>query len=316
MGLETKLGPSISLGQPPAIGPFGPGDYNSDASPDGSEYGYGLLDSRYRVSGGGQNPQPGAGPVAIYAGLFAGPIYALDQAPSQLAVANIAIAANPTSGTALTLVTSSGAGITVLAAAFTVLQTGKVVPVGSLAIDGNPGLMTTAQSGSVKIADPTKALARCVSLTGVTSGSGGAVTVRGYDLYGYPQSETITMTGGATTTNGKKAFKWIASVTPGFTDTHTISVGTSDVFGIPFYVSQFADANWVWNNITGLTAQLVAGDTTTPATATTGDVRGTIAVATTASDGTRKLSIQVLLKPANLANAAGLNVGLYGVTPV
>lgn len=229
----------------------------------------------------------------------------IDQAPSTIATANIAVLANVVTATPMTLVSVTGAGITVTTAATTIRQTGNVVPSGVLAIDLVPGTVNPSQNGNIQIVDPTKSISRAISITGSTSGTGGTFTVRGYDLYGVALTETITATSGATTSNGKKAFKFITSVTPNFTDAHNYSVGTTDIYGFPIRVDKFPYALMAWNNAliaanTGFTAAV-----TTTATATTGDVRGTYAVQS-ASDGTKQLQVFITTSAANISSAVGM----------
>lgn len=152
-------------------------------------------------------------------------------------------------------------------------------------------------SGIGAFLDPTQALARCVSVTGVSGGAGGAFAVAGWDSYWQPMNETITATAGATTAYGKKAFKAIKSVTPAFSDAHNYSIGTADVFGFHWMSSEWESTTVSWagasmTSSTGWTGGLVL--TTTP-TATTADVRGTIqtgaggggsGIGSTASNGT------------------------------
>lgn len=121
--------------------------------------------------------------------------------------------------------------------------------------------------------DPAQSLARGVSITTGTGGSGGNVTVSGWDIYWQPMTEVIAASAtGATTVFGKKAFKAIKSVTPAFTDaTGTYSVGTSDVFGFNLRARNWERTTAAW------AAAFVTGGTgftafTTPAL---GDVRGT-----------------------------------------
>ena len=131
-------------------------------------------------------------------------------------------------------------------------------------------------AGPSLLLDPRQGLARAVSITGVTGGTGGNVLVQGYDIYGQQMAEMIAATAGATTTNGKKAFKYIASVTPQFTDAHNYSVGTTDTYG--FHARddrwEYDDVFWAGAFITVSTGW-TAPDLTNPATRTTGDVRGT-----------------------------------------
>lgn len=125
--------------------------------------------------------------------------------------------------------------------------------------------------------DARQALARCLSFTGVASGSGGTVTVAGWDIYGQPMTDTITLAAGANVVYSLKCFKYIKSVTPNFTDTHNVSVGTGDVFGFAFKSSLWEETRVFWAGApTTSTTGWTTADATSPATATTGDVRGTI----------------------------------------
>lgn len=152
---------------------------------------------------------------------------------------------------------------------------------------GGPGLFL----------DPRQAVARGIQITGVASGSGGAFIVRGADVYGVLMSETITVGAGVNTVYGKKAFKYIFSVTPQFTNAFNYSVGTSDVFGLHYRAPTWEDTEVSWNAIAmsvtqGYTAPLAL---ITASTAITADVRGTIqtgaqgggtGIGATASNGT------------------------------
>jgi len=135
-------------------------------------------------------------------------------------------------------------------------------------------------AGIGAILDPVQTIARGLSVTGVSGGTGGTFTVLGWDVYGQVMHETLTAGAGAGTAYGVKAWKYILSVTPNFTDAHNYSIGTSDVFGHHFYSSDWESDDVVWagatmNASTGWVAGLAF--TTTP-TATTADVRGTIQV--------------------------------------
>jgi hypothetical protein len=145
------------------------------------------------------------------------------------------------------------------------------------------------------------------------SGVGGPITTRGFDVYGYPITETVTIAPGtALTIAGTKAFKYVLSSTPGFTDaTYNYSVGTNDVVGLPFRSDGFqlgglpADVSLVFNAAAiAATTGYLAAVLLTP-TASTGDPRGTYALQT-ASNGTLRL-VAVQAPPiANVQTAIGL----------
>lgn len=172
-------------------------------------------------------------------------------------------------------------------------------------------------ASDVAMADPTQMLGRAVSISGNAGSLAGNFTVVGYDVWGQPQSEVIAFAGGAATTNGKKAFKWITSVTPNTTDAgHLLSVDTTDIFGFTMRSDFWEYANIYWNGafITASTGWVVA-DATDPATTSTGDTRGTYAVQS-ASDGVKRLAIFASIPMYNMINADNLSYKtLFGVTP-
>lgn len=186
------------------------------------------------------------------------------------------------------------------------------------------GLFTGAYStipygnaGTIQLWHPGDMSSRAVSITcSSASGAGGVFTVNGLDVFGYAMTEQITSAPGSNVlSKGKKAFKYILSVTPNFTDgTYTYSVGTQDVVGFPvrsdaYQVGAEYDVSLMFNNaaIAASTGYLAA--VLTPATATTGDVRGTYALQT-ASTGTLRLIATQSPLLSNLGSASGL----YGVS--
>lgn len=159
-----------------------------------------------------------------------------------------------------------------------------------------------------KLYNPVCMLGRNVRIT-TSSGDVAVYTVRGYDIYGFPMSEAITANG-ATTVSGKKAFKYISSVTPVGTVGALTSIGTGDVYGFPLASQAFQDVqiNWAAAVITSSTGYL-AGDWTAPATTTTGDVRGTYNVQS-ASDGSKRLVVYNNPPPTNAVSGNGT----FGIT--
>ena len=169
-------------------------------------------------------------------------------------------------------------------------------------------------AGTIQLWNPQALIGRAVSVTATTVGTSPVFTVAGYDIYGYPMTETLTATA-SSTVNGKKAFKYITSVTPSAADsTNTYSIGTSNIIGFPMRTDNFADLGISYSAslnpvpITAATGYTAA--VTTLATAATGDVRGTYALQTAASSGANRMYVRQTPAPYNV----GSIVGLYGVT--
>jgi hypothetical protein len=141
------------------------------------------------------------------------------------------------------------------------------------------------------------------------------VTVTGTDYYGQTQTARLTING-TTTVNGTKTFKTITQVAVSAAFVGNLSVGSGDTFGLPYRVT---DAGYLlrtgWNNTVADNAgTFTAADTTSPATATTGDVRGTFLPASTAANGSRRLVIAIGLT-AIQAGPTATQTGAIGVTP-
>lgn len=299
--MVTALSSLVVFGNSPAAGSAS-GGYDSSIGPVGVYAGVGVLDQR-------SGYQPGqADTTPIYQWTQSGTFVIVDQVPSTISAVNIAASQTPVAATALTLVSTSGAGITVASSA-TNRVTGAVTT-GLLAIDGVPGVVTysTAASGSqvVQSYDPTKAVARNIRITSVGNDSSATFKVTGFDVYGTLMTETITGAN-ATIASGKKAFKFVQSIVPaGTLSGSAVTVGTGDVYGFPMRSDNFAYVSIYWNSalITATTGYLAAV-TTSPATSTTGDVRGTYAVQS-ASDATKRLVIFEDLPIANIGTAVGI----------
>lgn len=191
---------------------------------------------------------------------------------------------------------------------------------------GGPGLFL----------DPRQSITRGVSVTGASGGTGGTFVVRGWDIYGVPMTANIVVAAGSNTVYSTKAFKYIASVTPNFTDvSHNYTVGTSDMFGFNYRTGQWDNTDVIWNNTymnnsQGFTAPTALGSASS---ATTGDVRGTVqtsgngplgsGIGSTASNGTvsslamsgvRLAVAQTIVLAASLAAFPATPAALYGVT--
>lgn len=210
-----------------------------------------------------------------------GRIYVWDVIPQALAANNIAASQTPAAAGTLTL--TAGAGVT----------------------------SVTTNNGTVLQLD----VPRAVSVTtGAGSPTSRNFTVSGYDYYGQAMSEVIASSGTASTAvNGKKAFYQISSISVSGGTVVAITVGTTDILGIPVRVTNAAYIASVKTNSTLAqdTGTFVAAATAT-ATTTTGDVRGTY-VPGTASDGINRTVMGILL-PAIAVGPNATRVGALGVT--
>lgn len=301
-------GPLVVYGQRPPLGTGVNGSENPYLGPSMFYGGIGLLDSR----AGYNNTKAGC------IGFIGSDFLSIDATPSTLAANNIAASQSPAAG-AITLVSATGAGVTVTSAAQYMSASGVTIPAGTLALDGPTGFVgfgraTSANSGQNEISayDPSTLISRAVKIVSGGSDSGITFTVNGWDMYGFPMTEIIT--GAAIgTANGLKAWKYISSVTHTGTVAGTITIGTQDVIGLPFQVLRFGRTAVIYNNAaitanTGFTAAV----TTSPATSITGDVRGTYALQS-AADGTKTIQIWVTIPPASL-NVTNGAASVYGVT--
>ncbi|MDD4995779.1 MAG: hypothetical protein PHW53_04950 [Patescibacteria group bacterium] len=139
------------------------------------------------------------------------------------------------------------------------------------------------------------------------------ITVTGYDYYGQPMTETITSAATATSivADGKKAFKYIYSIaitSAADATANTLNMGWGDVLGLPYALpakSDFLTNGCYFNETLQATAPTVVAAVTTTASATTGDVRGTIDL-NSATDGSA-VSVWYRTDPASTDT-------LFGVT--
>lgn len=140
------------------------------------------------------------------------------------------------------------------------------------------------------------------------------ITVTGTDYYGQPQTESA---GSGTAFTGKKAFATITAVNFSVAVT-AATVGTGIKLGLAHRVDANGMLDALTDNLPDVTYVFVPADTTSPATSTTGDVRGTIA-GSTAPNGTHFYAVNYRIadRTGGVANA-GTNirqVGAYGVPP-
>lgn len=305
MTISAFDGPIVVLRSNP-LGSVGTGSANQNPQGGISLYnhGWGLLDPRTPFT-----YYPGGDVSNKVYGHYSGFCTVINQVPSTISATNIAGSQTPGTS-ALTLVSSSGGGITV-GTSITRADTGATVT-GLLAIDTAMAGVGFGQDATINAWDPTKSIARNVRITSGGDDRGITFLVVGYDLYGYPMSEAITGSN-ASVASGTKAFKYIASITPSGAVATTASAGTGDVIGLPLRADYFGQVMINYNNTwitasTGFTAAV-----TTTASTTTGDTRGTYALQS-ASDNSKRLMVYVTPTVAAVSgNNTNLVTGLYGV---
>lgn len=188
---------------------------------------------------------------------------------------------------------------------------------------GAANLVLTAGAGVTKIVDATGAsryqldVPRAVSLTvAAVDLSGINFTIKGYDVYGQPMTQTLAGPN-ANTVNTLKAFYQVTSVAVDAAVGTNVSVGTSDIFGLPVAI---LDAGYIvksaWNNTLAQDAgTFVAAVVTSPSTAALGDVRGTYKPSANASNGARRLVLTLHLTGLQVGPQA-TRVGALGVDQV
>lgn len=148
---------------------------------------------------------------------------------------------------------------------------------------------------------------RAVSVVSANAGdTTQVITVVGFDAYNQPMTENITLNG-TTTVSGQKAFRRITRVAASAVTLGNVSVGSTDILGLPLRVATRNYALTAWDGAFVTTGTFAAADATSPATATTDDVRGTF-LPPAATNGARRLTVY-LFSPNPDTQA-----GIYGVT--
>jgi hypothetical protein len=181
----------------------------------------------------------------------------------------------------------------------------------AVAAAGNATINGASASGGVATFD----YARTVNVDSTDAGdTTQTVTVTGTDYWGQAQTETIALNG-TTLVAGQKSFKTITAAAVSALLTGNLTVGNEDVFGLPYRVT---DAGYLlrtgWAGAVANDAgTFAAADTTSPATATTNDVRGTYAPSS-AADGSRRLVLALGLTGLQ-AGPNATQTGAVGVTP-
>lgn len=182
---------------------------------------------------------------------------------------------------------------------------------GNLTLTAGTGVTTSTARGV------TEYVLDCARVVSVVSSNAGdttqTATFYGYDIYGQPMSQVKTLNG-TTRVPTTKAFKSIYRVAISAATTGNISVGYDDTIGLPVRLLSKDYITFNYNATVGLLSAVTVADQTSPATTSTTDVRGLIALAS-ASDGSKRLVAFIAL-PAIACGPNATRVGAYGVTQV
>ena len=300
--------------------------------PLGREYVWDLIPQTLQVANIAASQTPSAsGNLTLTAGTSAKSVTRTDgTSVIQLDVARaLQVVTGTATGSTLAGVATTGTGgqisFTSNASVFTgqyVTVTGTAGGTGAITGYSNPTTYilsaVTATSATLLTTASGAVASTAGTITGLTFTLGAApraVTISGYDYYGQAMTEAITSSSSVSTAvNGKKAFYQISSIaTAGATGT-ALTVGTTDILGFPL---RTFDAGYVvrvgWNNTLANDAgTFVVADMTTPATSTTGDVRGTY-VPSSATNGIKRL-VAVIALPGIASGPNATRTGALGVT--
>jgi hypothetical protein len=169
-----------------------------------------------------------------------------------------------------------------------------------------------ATSGVATLDASVNSYGRCVGLYSAGDLSLISTTIYGYDCYGSPLVETIPTGPSNTTVSGVKAFGRVTRVAVSATLGTAMEVGTVDKFGLPMCLGNLSQVVRIgWNaTLAANAATFAVAVTTSPATAITGDVRGTVIGAGAAADGARRLTI--VFVPDLTSDATQFGVTQFG----
>lgn len=189
---------------------------------------------------------------------------------------------------------------------------------GAQAVATAKDLTLTAGTGVTAVTQPDGTIRyvldvpRCVDVLTAGADTTQTVTFRGYDVYGQPMTQSVTAGGAGVRVATTKAFKSITRISVSAATVGNVSAGTTDTLGLPYRVTTRDYINFNYNATVGLLSAVTVADLTSPATATTGDVRGTITLASVAN-GTKRLVATIAL-PAIACGPNATRIGSAGVT--
>lgn len=193
---------------------------------------------------------------------------------------------------------------------------------------GATGAGTLTSTGALVSAGvATLDVPRCIRFTASVDLSTNVFTIRGTDGYGQaltwsgvgPTGNTLGNTGSFV--DSLSAFKTVTTASAvGGSSTTAFLIGTSNTFGLPYRVANKGKGLdlYIDGGSATISATLTAGFSASGATptATTADVRGTVAVATAVlPNDTRFFTYLYIAPPVGLSPTSDTTAASYGATP-
>lgn len=289
-------------------------EHNSQRAPMLTDMGDAMLDPRVAYA-----YAPGAGVTAQSVGFFNNAAL-VDFVPTTAQTSAFQATATGSSGVSTFTLAAASSAIGTYSTTIIAPETGRVT--GTLiAIDSTAAVVAFGTDKTVAVWNPTAGTGRNIVIKPSSNLDGGSFTIAGRDMYGYKVTETIAA--GSTNLAGKKAFKYVSSITNASAPTSTgVSIGFGDILGFPLavpYVGLNAQVsiNSSANNSspTSLsTTTVVLASTAATQTSSTPDVRGTYS-SSTASNGVIRVQMLVTPTAQAIATVTSTNVsGLFGGT--
>jgi len=199
------------------------------------------------------------------------------------ATSSTAIQISPTAATGISNTNIGQANLWGSALLPPATQFGPTAPLANAHAFGGP-----QEAGFARVYNPREMLTRTISLQGVTAlNTAYSCVVSGWDIWGAPMTEVISAAATVTTFMGKKAFKYISSITCGTTlgSNQTVAYGIGDVVGLPIRTDYWEELYATWNGVAMANFSGFVAAVTASATSTTGDVRGTLQLSTSIITG-------------------------------
>lgn len=203
------------------------------------------------------------------------PVFVYDFAPAATCLNNIALSQTPSGG--ITSISLS-AGI------------------------GNTSITYKSYTGVIALDSP-----RAISISGVTSTISSTFIVYGWDVFGVPMSESIAGPTGATTVYGKKAFAYIRQITSSGSTTQPITVGTSDIYGLPYVCRSQNYVRAAWNGYDDYYIPATSGIATLAS--------GTVAVACPSVKADSVIIVNYAVATSTTANRGFVNAKTSKIVP-